>query len=293
MSVGAARMRPDPGLSFFVSDLHGCMERYEKLFSCTQDELPAALFIGGDLLPAVESAAPGNGFLRSFLEPGIRRLRRRRGLKGLRVFLIPGNDDPRAHENAFLQAENRGVWEYVHDRCVNWGPWRIYGYAFVPPTPFRLKDWERYDVSRFVDPGCTPPSEGVLTCPVDPSELEFFTIQAGLSRLTRDDPMENAICLFHSPPYQTGLDRAALDGKAFDHVPLDVHVGSMAIRRFIEARQPLLTLHGHVHESARLTGVWKESLGRTVMLSAAHDGKELCLVRFNPACPGNATRELI
>jgi len=36
-------------------------------------------------------------------------------------------------------------------------------------------------------------------------------------------------------------------------------VGSIAVRRFIEERQPLLTLHGHIHESARLTGDWRES----------------------------------
>jgi Icc-related predicted phosphoesterase len=78
-----------------------------------------------------------------------------------------------------------------------------------------------------------------------------------------------------------------------DHAPLDVHVGSIAIRRFIEARQPLLTLHGHDHESARLTGAWKERIGRTVCLSAAHDGPELALVRFDLARPADATRELL
>jgi hypothetical protein len=44
----------------------------------------------------------------------------------------------------------------------------------------------------------------------------------------------------------------------FDHVPLDVHVGSVAVRRFIEDRRPLLTLHGHIPESALLTGSWRE-----------------------------------
>ena len=78
-----------------------------------------------------------------------------------------------------------------------------------------------------------------------------------------------------------------------DHVPLDVHVGSIAIRRFIEARQPRLTLHGHVHESARLTGSWQDRIGRTVCLSAAHDGPELALVRFDLDRPEEATRELL
>jgi Icc-related predicted phosphoesterase len=105
--------------------------------------------------------------------------------------------------------------------------------------------------------------------------------------------VSRAVFLFHSPPHQTALDRAALDGIAVDHAPLDVHVGSIAVRRFIEARQPLLTLHGHIHESARLTLSWQERIGRTVCLSAAHDGPELALVRVALERPEAATRELL
>jgi uncharacterized protein len=84
-----------------------------------------------------------------------------------------------------------------------------------------------------------------------------------------------------------------LDGISVDHVPLDPHIGSIAIRRFIEERQPLITLHGHVHESSRLMGEWKQQIGRTWAYSAAHDGDELALVQFDPGSPGAATRELI
>ncbi|MBI5865346.1 MAG: hypothetical protein HZB38_12725, partial [Planctomycetes bacterium] len=96
-----------------------------------------------------------------------------------------------------------------------------------------------------------------------------------------------------SPPHDTHLDRAALDGRTFEHVPLNVHVGSIAIRRFIAQRRPLLTLHGHIHESARITGAWRQQIGRTWCLCAAHDGAELALVRLDPASPGEATRELL
>ena len=91
----------------------------------------------------------------------------------------------------------------------------------------------------------------------------------------------------------TNLDRAALDGKTVDYVPLDPYIGSIAIKRFIEKQQPLLTLHGHVHESPRLTGNWRDQIGRTVCLSAAHDGQELALIRFTLENVGNAERVLI
>jgi Icc-related predicted phosphoesterase len=168
----------------------------------------------------------------------------------------------------------------------------VYGYACVPPTPFQLKDWERYDVSRFVDPGCIPPDEGFRTVPVEPRDVELRTIARDLQELAGETDQSAAVWLFHAPPYDTALDRAALDGKMVDHAPLDVHVGSIAIRRFIEKRQPRLTLHGHIHESARLTGSWRETIGRTTALSAAHDGPELALVRFDLDDPSSATRTL-
>jgi hypothetical protein len=169
----------------------------------------------------------------------------------------------------------------------------VFGYACVPPSPFRLKDWERYDVSRFLDPGCTPPEEGAHSVEFDADEVRFGTIARDLEALVGGEDLAEALFLFHAPPYRTALDRAALDGRTVDHAPLDVHVGSIAIRRFIEERQPALTLHGHVHESARLTGRWSDRIGRTHCLSAAHDGPELALVRFDPDDPGAATRELL
>ncbi|HQV34124.1 MAG TPA: hypothetical protein PKV71_19705 [Calditrichia bacterium] len=156
-----------------------------------------------------------------------------------------------------------------------------------------MKDWERYDVSRYVDPGCVSPEEGAHSIPVTPRELRYSTIQKDLEQLVAQDDLRRALMLFHSPPYQTKLDRAALDGKMIDYVPLDVHIGSIAIKRLIEARQPAITLHGHVHESARLTGEWKERIGATWCFSAAHDGPELSLIRFSIEHPEMATRTLI
>jgi Icc-related predicted phosphoesterase len=129
--------------------------------------------------------------------------------------------------------------------------------------------------------------------PVPQAEVRYGTIAQDLQRLTGDDDLTDATFLFHTPPYKTALDRAALDGQFVDHVPLDVHVGSIAVRRFIEERQPRLTLHGHIHESARLTGSWQDRIGETLLLGAAHDGPELALVKFDLEDPAGATRELI
>ncbi len=282
---------------FFVSDLHGDIEKYEKLFHSIEKQIPDAIFIGGDILPHFSVPAQGldsdsNDFINDYLVKKMTDLKNRLNDSYPPVFLILGNDDGRFRETAILDAAAKGLWHYCHSRRIILDKYRVYGYAYVPPTPFRLKDWERYDVSRYTDPGCIPIEEGAFSHPVPESEKMYTTISDDLKKLANDDPMDNAIFLFHTPPYKTNLDRAALDNKKIDHVPLDVHVGSIAIKRFIEERQPLITLHGHVHESARITGSWKDRIGRTHAFSAAHDGKELALIRFNPEQPEKASRQL-
>lgn len=281
---------------FFASDLHGDAGKYRRLFACVESETPGAVLLGGDLLApgfGLAPAAPGadEDLVEDVLAPGLARLRHVLGSRAPVVLAIPGNDDPAA-QLAPLTARG-DLWTWAHARRVDLGDVPVYGYGCVPPTPFPLKDWERYDVSRYVDPGCVSPEEGMRSVAVDPAEARHGTIREDLERLAGRDDLSNAVMLFHAPPYDTALDRAALDGRRVDHVPLDVHVGSIAIRRFVEARGPRVSLHGHVHESARITGAWRVRLGRATCLGAAHDGPELALVRFDPARPEDATRELL
>lgn len=276
----------------FASDLHGRVDRYDKLVGEIRRAAPTAVFLGGDLFPH-GFLASGTDFVHEELVPRFAELRDALGRRYPRVFLILGNDDHRADEPAVMEAAARGLWEYAHERPASFGAYEVVGYAYVPPTPFQLKDWERYDVSRYVPPGSVSPEEGMRTVPADPHEIRHATMAVDLERLAEGLAMERAVCLFHSPPFQTALDRAATDGKMIDHVPLDLHVGSVAIRRFIEQHQPLLTLHGHIHESARLTGAWRERIDRTWMFSAAHDGPELCLVSFEFSRLDRASRVLL
>jgi uncharacterized protein len=282
---------------FFVSDLHGHLDRYHKLFAAIAAERPQVVLIGGDIMPGLSQVRSVDfthqDFIHDFVVPELAKLRDALGTEYPRLMLILGNDDGRFPEPSLLSVATEGYWSYIHDRKIRVGAFTIYGYAYVPPTPFQLKDWERYDVSRYVDPGCLSPEEGALSIPVPLDELKYATIQNDLHNLTGDKDLSSAIFLFHSPPHNTCLDRAALDGRMIDHIPMDVHVGSIAIRRFIEDRQPLLTLHGHVHETARLTGSWRDHLGRTLMFSGAHDGSELSLIRFDLESPAEATRDLI
>ena len=285
-------------LSFFVSDLHGHIDRYQKLFAAIIREKPTEVFFGGDLLPSKpihlgKNQQPKKYFIKDYLTPKFQNLKAQLEESYPRVFLILGNDDGRVAEDNIFEGMSKGLWEYIHSSQVHFDQFTVYGYAYVPPTPFMLKDWERYDVSRYIELGCIAPNDGWFSYNPREDEINFSTIQEDLQQLIRDDDLSRTIFLFHSPPYQTNLDRAGLDGKMIDHAPVDVHVGSIAIKRFIEKRQPLLTLHGHIHESTRITGSWKDQIGKTHCFSAAHDGTELALIRFDLNNLEKATRELL
>jgi Icc-related predicted phosphoesterase len=282
----------------FATDYHGARDRFEKLIAFIEATSPTFVFLGGDILPGgILFGGPlhplHTDFIGGFLVPLFLSLRERMGPSYPSVFLIPGNDDPRIMEPSFLAGADTGAFTYLSQRMLEIGGFLLAGYPFVPPTPFGLKDWEKYDVSRFVDPGCTHPNEGWRTFPVRPDDVEFATIQEDLRELAGERDLERSVMLFHAPPYATMLDRAALDGVMIDHAPADTHVGSVAIARFIEERQPAVTLHGHIHESTRITGVWKERIGKTWSFQGAHDGPEAAVIRFRVSLPEDAERLLL
>jgi Icc-related predicted phosphoesterase len=263
-----------------------------------ESEVPSAVFLGGDLCPSGlapwDGPASGKGnFMGGYLIPELFSLRQRMGERYPEVLAILGNDDMATEEDSMAEGEEAGVWSYMNKRRRTVGGHLVFGYNFVPPTPFLWKDWERYDVSQYVPPGSVSPEEGWRTTEVDDHSIRYGTIKGDLEEMTGEEDLSTAIFLFHTPPAETKLDRVGLDGMMVDHVPLDLNVGSIAVRRFIEARQPLLTLHGHIHESASLTGSWKDKIGRTTLFSAAHDGPELALVRFDLERLEGAQRTLL
>jgi uncharacterized protein len=87
-------------------------------------------------------------------------------------------------------------------------------------------------------------------------------IEAVVSRVP---DMERAIFNFHAPPYGTGLDEAP----ALDASLRPIHggavmkaVGSTAVRDAIVKHQPMLSVHGHIHESRAV-----KRMGRTLAIN--------------------------
>lgn len=280
---------------FFVSDLHGKEHLYRKLKRQILRDSPDVVFMGGDLLPHgyISGDPDKHNFIDDFLLPEFAEMKEEMGNDYPIILVILGNDDPRVNELRIKQIEEeQNLWYYLHNRKMKIGGYTVYGYSFIPPSPFGLKDWEKYDVSRFVDPGCTHPYQGMRT--VDPDfDTEYSNIKNDLDELVTEEDLSQSVFLFHAPPYQTPLDRAALDGKTVDYVPLDVHVGSIAIQRFIQECQPLLTLHGHVHEAYSITGQWKTHIGSTSSFNAAYDDNQLAVISFRLSDLEKARHQLI
>ena len=279
--------------ALFTSDLHGSKKKYEFLFNKILTIKPGAVFLGGDLMgfaaKARSAAIPtGEDFLYDYLAMNLQMIRDELKNEYPEIFVILGNDAPKSHEAALLDISITGLLTYVNEIKANFQTYTVIGYSYVPPTPFLNKEWEKYDVSRFVDVGCVSPEEGFRSFPVSADQLRFFTIKRDLENLFAGVDLSRTICLFHSSPYQTRLDRAELDGVMIDHAPLDVHVGSIAIKEFILSRSPYLTLHGHIHESTRMTGSWKEIIGDTISFQGATERDENGIILFDLDDPKNA-----
>jgi Icc-related predicted phosphoesterase len=141
------------------------------------------------------------------------------------LYLIPGNDD-----------------EFVIDPILDAPgrtPINAEGKVLDIPGGLQLlaSGWSNYT------PWQTPREE---------SEDDLYARLDALARQVRDP--RQAVFMIHVPPHDSGLDTAPLLNEDLRPTVsagdvLRGPVGSTAVRRIIEAYQPLLTIHGHIHES--------------------------------------------
>lgn len=252
----------------YTSDLHGSRTHYEAAFRMAGELGVRAVVLGGDLAPMGDPGTQRE-FFDSFLIP---LFRTQLASGAFQIFYIFGNGDWRSNESALEEARLPGL-HYVHGRAAPFldGTW-IAGQNCVPPTPIRLKDWERWESPA--GPSVRP--DGQRSAP-DGSlhEFTFAGRERDESLEGEMDRLETAVrgatgssdaaavapdalvCVIHGPPHGTGLDQIA--GGA--------HVGSRAVRRFLERMRPALALHGHIHESPAVSGRFVERIGATVCVN--------------------------
>jgi hypothetical protein len=157
----------------------------------------------------------------------------------VKVFIAPGNDDL-LEVNQVLDHFKCAV--NADDRMVNVEGHEMITLSWSNPTP-----WDT---------------------PRECSEEKLSEKIEGLASHVQN--MENAIFNFHVPPYGTHVDSAyKLSKDLVPSVSETASVGSTAVLDSIKKYQPLLGLHGHIHESR---GV--EQIGRTVCVNPGSEYSE-------------------
>jgi Icc-related predicted phosphoesterase len=172
-----------------------------------------------------------------------------------RAYVIPGNDDPWSID-AVLASGSAVV--ACDERVEQIGPHELVSFGYSNRTP-----WET------------------------PRELDEEEIYRRLKRLVDQiEVPERAIFNIHVPPYASSLDTAYEVDEELRYVmkggrPHEVSTGSSAVRQIIEEMEPLLSLHGHIHESKGVT-----KIGRTVAINPGSDygsgHLDGCLVHLEP-----------
>jgi Icc-related predicted phosphoesterase len=109
-------------------------------------------------------------------------------------------------------------------------------------------------------------------CPGDVPEEELVRRIDHMALQVQD--MSRCVFNLHCPPYGTGLDEAPLlDEELRPQIGLEgvemEPVGCEAVRDAIEKHQPMLGLHGHVHESRGTA-----RLGRTLCINPGSEYSE-------------------
>jgi len=262
------------GTFLFVTDLHGNRRKYERTLTLAE-ELGAFLVInGGDMFPHGRMHEEQARFVREFLDRHFARYQ----AAGIRHLGFLANDDLRAHDPLFESACGKyPLVENLAGRRVSIGPRDFIGMNLVTDFPFRLKDRARMDTRDFIFPpqfggGILSLSGGWKEIPDWPAYARTLpTIEEELILLPEPGDPEHAVYVLHGPPSGLGLD-VCRGGVA---------VGSVATLSFLEKRQPLLSLHGHIHESPEESGMWMATVGRTVCIQPGQSASGLTVVVGN------------
>jgi Icc-related predicted phosphoesterase len=275
----------------FTADLHGDQRLYDPLFDLAHQEKAAAILIGGDMLPKegdfFKLFDRQRRFIRRYLKSTLKKNARRN--PPIPVYAMLGNDDWAGNLPYLQELEAQGLLVIIHGKKFSLpGGFELIGYGNVPPTPFSIKDWERMDLPEVPLEDQYPTaflSDGHGMKPIN--TLAFFqgqkTIEEELYELPIPDSYQKTVYVFHAPPFQSKLDHL-YDGRP---------IGSRAIRLFIETHQPLLTLHGHIHESPYLSGAYLDHIGKTICLNPGQKDNTLHAVILDLERPEETLRHTV
>lgn len=261
----------------FTTDLHGRVNLHDDVVELVGRTDPELLIFGGDMLPDGEMKDPGPvqaEFVRGWLADWLRRFRD--DFPRCRIASIFGNHDWHCSIRALETLETEGLLTILRpDAPATFGDWKFLGYSYSPPSPFYAKDLEKLDFPGdeppFFDGGRWDEATGkVVKAPAAEYFTSVPTIQDDLAKIPTIDG--KWIFVSHAPPRDSHLD-LLISGQP---------VGSGAVREFIEQRKPLISLHGHLHDSPYKSGHYYEQIGSTIAINPGQGTATLAAVTFDP-----------
>lgn len=286
----------------YTSDIHGNEVQYQKLVNYAQQISADSMIIGGDIAPKGLSGHEYIGVQRDFLANKLPQLIFPLKNSSTKVYVMMGNDDCAVNNDILERGEENGLYTILHGKRARLNAdFDIVGYSYVPITPFGIKDWEKFDLSLVPEQvyseyghrkrtnyqlnGYKSSKEGWAPFEFLPEMEKKDSIQNDLCTELFQQDHHKTVYVMHSPPHDTNLD-IIMDGS---------HVGSFAERLFIEQCQPYLTLHGHIHETVRKSGSFKQVIGNTLSLASGNHnvGKDLAVLVFNLYDLGNVKRLIL
>jgi uncharacterized protein len=247
----------------FAADIHGNTTQYMKIFDKAVAGKFNALILGGDLCPKgafMGSMDVQREFLMTYLIPKLQELNAHKNPPD--VYMMLGNDDWAGNldvleeqDGKILRMLDKNTYQLDFDYFLT-------GYPYVPLTPFRIKDWEKWDLAELNE---IEHEKSILLHGIQSREKRYEgksfnpedrddCIQNDMRELFKGTNPKKTIFVFHSPPYNTNLDV----------VYTKEHVGSIGIRMAIEKHQPLLTLHSHIHETVEMSEEFLDKIKDTV-----------------------------
>ena len=255
----------------FVTDLHGFEIHYQRVFKFLESNEINCIVFGGDLSPSggtytdyQQMQLSQSHFFENFFLPNIEKLRNKN--PDLHCLTIMGNDDLGINFDLLIKADQQGLLKVIHNKIIPIADFHFLGYSFIPPTPFLIKDWEKYEnTNLIIEPIAIPPEKGYYSIKLP----EKSTIEKDLLFFQEKVKPKKLIFVSHCPPYKTNIDQSQMDRYQYEGLKLDKYLGSISIRNFIESTQPLISLHGHIHESTSISGQYYDNINNTICLNGA------------------------
>ena len=254
-----------------TTDIHQMISKWKELVKICKADKFDVVALTGDLLPKDEYIVAQMPFIKH-----LRRYAKQINDTGAKIVIVLGNDDNQNMIPEMEKAHEEGLWYYIPENVVTIKGYEFAAMPYVPDYPFGYKFWCRAEYKDNLRISTLQLCDPLIVNKDNEWEIiknypEFLSSQKSIwdslvDTASKVKDIHKSIWLIHAPPANLFLDVCAHGDK----------VGSLAVHEFITKYQPLLTIHGHIHESPEYNGhKWCQHEGNTLCVQGGQIGFKL------------------